>query len=131
MPQYVAGTSQPVAVLYAKEYWPLQSTSDWHRCNFSKFYAFPLLVLGKCMADYERIKPGARTPWDAVVVEVTESFGRSVGDVSAVEEIASFPVPVRQALVQAEALREKLALKRIVIRIGDDKLWNPAWGGLV
>ena len=83
------------------------------------------------MADYERIKPGARTPWDAVVVEVTEMFGRSVGDVAAVEQIACFPVPVRQALVQAEALRDKMALKRIVVRIGDEKLWNPAWGRLV
>ena len=83
------------------------------------------------MADYERIKPGARTPWDAVIVEVTEMFGRSVGDVAAVEQIACFPVPVHQALVKAELLRDQMALNRIVIRIEDEKLWNPSWGNLV
>lgn len=83
------------------------------------------------MAEYERLKPGVRTPWDAVVVEVTQIFGRSVADVAAVEQIACLPMPVRQALVEAEALRDKMALNRIVIRIADDTLWNPAWGSLV
>lgn len=83
------------------------------------------------MAEYERLKPGVRTPWDAVVVEVTQIFGRSVADVAAVEQVASLPVPVRQALAEAEALRDQMALKRIVIRIADDSFWNPAWGSLI
>lgn len=83
------------------------------------------------MTDYERLKTGARTPWDAVVVEVTRVFGRAVADVAAVDEIACLPVPVRQALTQAEQLRHKMGLERIVVRIDDEKLWNPAWGRLV
>ena len=83
------------------------------------------------MADYEQLTPGARTPWDAVVVEMTQVFGRTVADVAAVDEIASLPIPVHQALVNAEALRTEMGLKRIVVRIGDVKLWNPAWGNLV
>lgn len=83
------------------------------------------------MADYERLRPDARTPWDAVVVEVTQIFGRSVADVAAVDHIACVPIPVRQALREAEALRERLKLNRIVVRISDEKLWNPEWGYLV
>ncbi|NGP16470.1 hypothetical protein [Devosia aurantiaca] len=83
------------------------------------------------MADYEQLKPGMRTPHDAVVVEVTQIFGRSVADVASFDEIASLPVPVKQALAKAEALRSEAGLKRIVIRITDEKLWNPAWGRLV
>ncbi|QQR38069.1 hypothetical protein [Devosia rhizoryzae] len=83
------------------------------------------------MAEFERLMHGARTPWDAVVVEVTQIFGRSVADVAAVDHIACLPVPVRQALDEAEVLRDKLGLKRIVVRIGDENLWNPAWGKLV
>ena len=80
---------------------------------------------------YERLQAGARTPWDAVVVEVKQIFGRSVADVSSVDEIAGLPVPVRQALLEAERLRLERKLNRIVVRIADEKLWNPAWGRLV
>jgi len=82
------------------------------------------------MTEYERLRPGDRTPWDAVVVEVTQIFGRSVADVAAVEQIACMPVPVRQALQDAEKLRDRLSLKRIVVRIADERLWNPEWGSL-
>jgi len=82
------------------------------------------------MTEYERLRPHERTPWDAVVVEVTQIFGRSVADVAAVEQIACVPVPVRQALQDAEKLRDQLNLKRIVVRIADDRLWNPDWGRL-
>ncbi|KQN77232.1 hypothetical protein ASE94_17180 [Devosia sp. Leaf64] len=82
------------------------------------------------MIEYERLRPDERTPWDAVVVEVTQIFGRSVADVAAVEQIACVPVPVRQALLDAEKLRDQLNLKRIVVRIADEGLWNPEWGHL-
>ena len=83
------------------------------------------------MTEYERLEPGSRTPWDAVVVEVTQAFGRVVADVAAVEQIACLPLPVAQALAEAERMRDRMGLKRIVVRIADEKLWSSSWGNLV
>jgi len=82
------------------------------------------------MAQYERLTQGARTPWDAVIVTVRRSLGRTVADVAAVEQIAQFPMPVPRALCEAANLRDKLGLSRISVMLEDDKLWLPEWGDL-
>ncbi len=83
------------------------------------------------MAQYERLSLGARTPWDAVIVTVRRSLGRTVADVAAVEQIAEFPMPVPRALTEAANLRDKLGLARITVRLEDEQLWLPEWGDLL
>jgi hypothetical protein len=83
------------------------------------------------MVEYERLHPGSRTPWDAVVVTVMEGFGRTVADIAAVEQIACHPLPVHQALEKAAALRDELGLRRIVVLIENEKLWRSEWGRLL
>ncbi len=83
------------------------------------------------MAQFERLPLGARMPWDAVVVTVRRALGRTVADVAAVEQIADFPLPVPKALVEAEHLRGRLHLKRVVVLLEDEALWNGDWGELV
>ena len=78
----------------------------------------------------ERMLPKTRVPWDAVVVTVRESLGRTVADVAAVDVIADFPLPVPAALQAAEELRRKTGLNRIVVMVEDEKLWRKDWGEL-
>lgn len=82
------------------------------------------------MSDFEQISLGSRTPWDAVIVTVRRALGRTVADVAAVEYIADFPMPVPRALVAAAALRDKMGLRRIAVRLEDESLWQPEWGNL-
>jgi hypothetical protein len=82
------------------------------------------------MAEFEHISLGARTPWDAVIVTVRRALGRTVADIAAVEYIADFPMPVPKALAAAAILRDNLGLKRIAVRLEDEKLWQPEWGTL-
>ena len=82
------------------------------------------------MVQYERLTPGSRTPWDAVIVTVRRALGRTVADVAAVEQIADFPMPVPRALREAEAMQARLGLKRIAILIEDENLWQSEWGVL-
>lgn len=82
------------------------------------------------MPVYERLEPGARTPWDAVVVTVRRGWGRTLADIAAVEHIADFPMPVPAALGEAAALRDKLGLTRIVVMLMEEQLWRPEWGRL-
>ena len=82
------------------------------------------------MSDFERIGLGSRTPWDAVIVTVRRALGRTVADVAAVEYIADFPMPVPKALETAALLRDRMGLKRIAVRLEDEKLWQPEWGSL-
>lgn len=83
------------------------------------------------MTEYEKLGPGSALLHDAVLVEITRLFGRSFAAVSTVDEIASLPIPVNQALATAEAWRVRLGLKRIVVRLEDEKFWDPVWGRLV
>jgi len=78
----------------------------------------------------ERLLPKTRVPWDAVVVTVRESLGRTVADVAAVDVIADFPLPVPAALAAAEELRQKTGLSRIVVMVEDERLWRNDWGEL-
>lgn len=82
------------------------------------------------MQNYQRLQPGSRTPWDAVVVTVRRGWGRTVADVAAVEQIADFPMPVPQALEEAAAMRERLGLARIAVMLEDEQLWRQEWGSL-
>lgn len=82
------------------------------------------------MPVYERLEPGARTPWDAVVVTVRRGWGRTLADIAAVEHIADFPMPVALALGEAATLRDKLGLTRIVVMLMEEQLWRPEWGRL-
>ncbi|MDB5621538.1 MAG: hypothetical protein JWR39_101 [Devosia sp.] len=78
----------------------------------------------------ERLLPKTRVPWDAVVVTVRESLGRTVADVAAVDVIANFPLPVPAALAAAEELRQRSGLNRIVVMVEDERLWRKDWGEL-
>jgi hypothetical protein len=82
------------------------------------------------MSDYQHLRLGARIPWDAVIVTVRRALGRTVADVAAVEYIADFPMPVPKALATAAVLRDNMGLKRIAVRLEDEKLWQPEWGKL-
>lgn len=83
------------------------------------------------MAEYERLEVGARTPWDAVVVNVREAIGRTVADVVAVEHVADFPKPVPRALEDAAELQKRMGLARIVVIVEDKSLWREQWGSLI
>lgn len=82
------------------------------------------------MTQYERLALGARVPWDAVIVTVRRALGRTVADIAAVEQIADFPMPVPQALIEAAAMRDRLGLRRIAVMLEDDSLWRAEWGDL-
>lgn len=83
------------------------------------------------MTEYQRIKSDAETPADAVVMTVRAGPGRTVADVAAIEHVPGAPVPVHLALAEAEQLRKQLKLRRVVIVIEDEQLWQSAWGHLV
>jgi hypothetical protein len=82
------------------------------------------------MTVFERLQLGERYPWDAVVVTVRRSLGRTVADIAAVDEIADFPLPVPRALDQANRWCSEKGLKRIQVVLEDEKLWNTEWGVL-
>jgi hypothetical protein len=82
------------------------------------------------VANYQQLQLGQRTPWDAVIVTVRRALGRTVADVAAVDQIADFPMPVPRALVEADEMRNRLNLRRIVVVLEDEKLWLPEWGTL-
>ena len=83
------------------------------------------------MAVYERLPLGARVPWDAVIVTVRRSLGRTVADIAAVDQIADFPLPVPKALEQAKRWCEDKGLTRINVMLEDEQLWSADWGDLV
>jgi hypothetical protein len=82
------------------------------------------------MANYESIPLGARVPWDAVVVTIRRSLGRTVADVAAVDHIAEFPLPVPRALDQAARWCREKGLARVLVILEDERLWNTEWGVL-
>ena len=81
-------------------------------------------------SELKRLRSNERHPWDAVIVTVRRSLGRTVADVAAVDVIADFPLPVPAALCMAETLLQDHKLKRIAV-IVDDGEWRPEWGKLV
>jgi hypothetical protein len=82
------------------------------------------------MPDYQYLSLEARIPWDAVIVTVRRALGRTVADLAAVEYIADFPMPVPKALAAAAVLKDSMGLKRIAVRLEDERLWQPEWGNL-
>ncbi|WP_108459739.1 hypothetical protein [Devosia naphthalenivorans] len=82
------------------------------------------------MITHERMPLGARMPWDAVIVTVRRSLGRTVADVAAMVEIADFPLSVPRALDQAATWCREKGLSNIRVILEDEQLWNADWGTL-